>query len=99
MIQEIPLSRVLVNMKHPFATCLLLVLCSASVFGLGGKLEAPSLAYRSDLDEDFKTEDTELMPFGNGVVSLRWPGLGRFTGSIGICTFSRRECLLSSVDV
>jgi hypothetical protein len=50
-------------MKLTFAIVLLVVLWSASAFGLGGRLSAPSLAYRSDLDANQKTEIHKVLKF------------------------------------
>ena len=50
-------------MKAPWASVLLLILCSTTVLGLGGKLAAPSLGYRSDLDASRKEEIQKVLKF------------------------------------
>jgi hypothetical protein len=50
-------------MKAPWVSVLLLILCSTTVLGLGGKLSAPSLGYRSDLDASRKEEIQKVLQF------------------------------------
>lgn len=51
------------GMKAPWVSVLLLILCSTTVLGLGGKLSAPSLGYRSDLDASRMDEIQKVLQF------------------------------------
>ena len=49
--------------EAPFASALLLILCSVAALGLGGKLASPSVAYRSDLAVSRKGDIHKLLDF------------------------------------